>query len=161
MISRTARIFVAIVVAMLPVASATAAPRDCLKPPANPVFDAVSELAESLACNDRGYWEASFGAFQEFIFVPAGEFTRGSNDGLPDERPVRQINLDGYWIARYPVTVGRFREFVSATGYITDAERGWGSWQWTGERGNTPENTERMRVGRTWKMTTVLWKPRR
>lgn len=139
MISRTARIFVAIAVAMLPMASATAAPRDCPKPPANPVFDAVSELAESLACNDRGYWEASFGAFQEFIFIPAGEFRRGSNDGLPDERPVRQINLDGYWIARYPVTVGRFREFVSATGYITDAERGWGSWQWTGERVDTPD----------------------
>ena len=47
----------------------------------------------------------------------------GSEDFYPEERPVREVAVDGFWIDRHPVTVAEFREFVAATGYRTVAER--------------------------------------
>lgn len=40
------------------------------------------------------------------IFVPAGEFMRGDtfNEGEEDEKPVKKIYLDGFYIDKYPVT---------------------------------------------------------
>ena len=56
-------------------------------------------------------------------WVPGGSFLMGSEDYYPEERPVRRVEVDGFWIDRHPVTVAEFREFVSATGYRTVAER--------------------------------------
>ena len=47
----------------------------------------------------------------------------GSENFYPEERPVRRVEVDGFWIDLHPVTVADFREFVSATGYRTVAER--------------------------------------
>jgi formylglycine-generating enzyme len=47
----------------------------------------------------------------------------GSNDLYPEERPVREVSVDGFWIDRQPVTVAKFRRFVNDTGYVTWAER--------------------------------------
>ena len=55
--------------------------------------------------------------------VPAGEFLMGAEDFYPEEGPVRRVGVDGFWIDRHPVTVGEFRRFVKATGYVTVAER--------------------------------------
>ena len=67
------------------------------------------------------------------IYIPQGEFTMGSNDGLPNEKPVHNVYLDGYWMGKCPVTVGQFRKFVEDTEYVSDAEKGQGSWQfWEG-----------------------------
>jgi formylglycine-generating enzyme required for sulfatase activity len=46
----------------------------------------------------------------------------GSADFYPEERPVRQISVDGFWIDPHPVTVAQFRRFVKATGHLTWAE---------------------------------------
>jgi serine/threonine-protein kinase len=48
------------------------------------------------------------------VLVPAGEFTMGSNDGDPDERPVHQVYLDTYYIDKYEVTNLRYQECVQA-----------------------------------------------
>ncbi len=56
-------------------------------------------------------------------WVPEGTFRMGSEDFYPEERPVREVAVDGFWIDRHQVTVADFREFVSATGYRTVAER--------------------------------------
>jgi formylglycine-generating enzyme len=56
-------------------------------------------------------------------WVPAGEFAMGSDAFYPEERPVRRVAVDGFWIDREPVTVRDFRRFVKATGYVTVAER--------------------------------------
>ena len=119
--------------------SAAAANEPCQEPPTNAVFQDVAQAANELSCNETGHWEAHFGSLQVFVHVPGGEFTMGSEHGLDDERPVRTVQLDGYWIDKYPVTVAQFREFVADTGYLTDAERGWGAWQWTGVLMDTPE----------------------
>jgi formylglycine-generating enzyme len=54
--------------------------------------------------------------------VEGGEFSMGSADFYPEERPVRRVAVDGFWIDLHPVTVAEFRRFVKATGYVTWAE---------------------------------------
>ena len=55
------------------------------------------------------------------VFVSGGGFRMGSPDFYPEERPVRQVEVDGFWMDEHPVTVGAFRRFVKATGYVTRA----------------------------------------
>src|SRR4051794_41649022 len=57
------------------------------------------------------------------VFVSGGGFRMGSPDFYPEERPVRQVEVDGFWMDEHPVTVGAFRRFVKATGYVTRAEQ--------------------------------------
>ncbi|HCU35377.1 MAG TPA: hypothetical protein DGT21_07925 [Armatimonadetes bacterium] len=53
---------------------------------------------------------------QTLVWVPAGSFMMGSEDGLPDERPVHQVTLDGFWIGQCEVTNAQYRAFCDATG---------------------------------------------
>jgi formylglycine-generating enzyme required for sulfatase activity len=57
------------------------------------------------------------------MYVHAGEFTMGSDDGEADEKPVHTIYLDAFWIDQTEVANDLFSSFVSATGYKTDAEK--------------------------------------
>ncbi len=50
----------------------------------------------------------------EMVYVPAGEFTMGSENGGDDEKPVHTVYLDAYWIDRYEVTNAQFRKCVEA-----------------------------------------------
>jgi formylglycine-generating enzyme required for sulfatase activity len=59
---------------------------------------------------------------KDMVDVPGGTFRMGSDGFYPEERPVREVSLDGFWIDRHPVTVAEFRRFVKATGYVTSAE---------------------------------------
>ncbi len=58
------------------------------------------------------------------IYIEGGSFIMGDvfGDGQEDELPVHQVTLDGFYLAKYPVTVVQFRHFVEATGYVTSAE---------------------------------------
>ena len=56
-------------------------------------------------------------------WVPGGQFLMGSNDFFPEERPVHEVGVDGFWMDEHQVTVAEFRRFVKATGYVTSAER--------------------------------------
>lgn len=39
------------------------------------------------------------------VYVPAGEFAMGNDEwSIEDEKPVRQIYLDAYWIDKFEVT---------------------------------------------------------
>ncbi|MCX4750394.1 formylglycine-generating enzyme family protein [Kitasatospora sp. NBC_01287] len=57
------------------------------------------------------------------VWVPGGSFRMGSARFYPEERPVRPVAVDGFWMDAAPVTVAQFRRFVKATGYVTLAER--------------------------------------
>ncbi len=57
------------------------------------------------------------------VWIPSGTFTMGSENGQTDEKPVRQISVDGFWIDKTEVTNEEFERFVKATGYVTVAER--------------------------------------
>ncbi len=53
------------------------------------------------------------------------------SDLLSSAKPVHEVCMDDFYIARYEVTVGEFREFVEETGYRTDAEEQDGCHGWT------------------------------
>ena len=54
-----------------------------------------------------------------FVQIPAGKFIMGSKEkeGRDNERPQHEVELPDFWMAKYPVTVAQFREFVNETGY--------------------------------------------
>lgn len=63
------------------------------------------------------------------VYVPAGEFMMGSNDGCDDEKPVHKVKIEqAFYMGKFPVTVRQFRSFVEATGYLTEAEKGYGAY---------------------------------
>lgn len=64
------------------------------------------------------------------VFIEAGTHFIGAehDDGIAadGEGPVREVQLDAYWIDAAAVTNAQFAEFVEATGYVTEAQRlGW------------------------------------
>jgi len=59
---------------------------------------------------------------KDMVWIPGGEFSMGSEDFYPEEKPVHRRTVEGFWIDQHPVTVAEFRRFVKATGYVTTAE---------------------------------------
>lgn len=67
------------------------------------------------------------------VWVPGGEFSRGSadprglscggNEAMEDARPIHRVYVDGFWMDRTEVTNDQFARFVAETGYVTVAER--------------------------------------
>jgi formylglycine-generating enzyme len=57
------------------------------------------------------------------VSLPGGEFLMGSEDFYPEERPVRPVRVDAFWMDERPVTAAEFRRFVRETDYVTLAER--------------------------------------
>jgi formylglycine-generating enzyme len=55
-------------------------------------------------------------------WIPGGTFRMGSDEFYPEEAPVREVEVDGFWLDEHPVTVAQFRRFVKATGHETTAE---------------------------------------
>jgi formylglycine-generating enzyme required for sulfatase activity len=51
----------------------------------------------------------------------------GSSEGESDEKPVQSVAVSNFYIDRFEVTVEAFSEFIQATNYSTDAEKGDGS----------------------------------
>ena len=60
---------------------------------------------------------------KNMVELPGGTFRMGSDRFYPEERPVREVAVDSFWIDQHPVTVAEFRRFVKATGYVTVAEQ--------------------------------------
>jgi eukaryotic-like serine/threonine-protein kinase len=50
------------------------------------------------------------------MYVPAGEFEMGSEDGDSDEQPVHTVYLDAFWIDEHEVTNFMFAEFLNQEG---------------------------------------------
>ena len=46
----------------------------------------------------------------------------GDDRFYPEERPVREVEVDGVWMDEHPVTVAEFARFVDDTGHVTGAE---------------------------------------
>ena len=45
-------------------------------------------------------------------FIEGGTFTMGSEAFYPEERPLRRVAIDGFWIDEVPVTNRDFARFV-------------------------------------------------
>ncbi len=58
----------------------------------------------------------------EMVFIPAGIFLMGSDRHYAEEAPRHRVFVDGFWIDRTPITNRQFKEFVDATGHVTEAQ---------------------------------------
>jgi len=56
------------------------------------------------------------------VWIPAGSFTMGDTV-YPEEGPLRSADVQGFWMDRHEVTNAEFAAFVTATSYVTVAER--------------------------------------
>ncbi len=77
-------------------------------------------VAQSLHCALPSQSAAS--PHPGMVWVPGGRFEFGDNV-YPEELPVRSVALAGFWMDRTEVTNDDFAQFVSATSYVTVAER--------------------------------------
>ncbi|MGP0093451.1 MAG: formylglycine-generating enzyme family protein [Xanthobacteraceae bacterium] len=57
------------------------------------------------------------------VWIPSARFEMGSEQFRPEEAPVRDVAVAGFWIDSHDVTNAQFRRFVTETGYVTVAER--------------------------------------
>jgi formylglycine-generating enzyme required for sulfatase activity len=103
------------------------APSFCLEPTFGFDQEADVELLRQhnakVARNTFGTFEASFGDGQVFVYVTSGPFSMGTDNWGPDEQPVHEVSLHGYWMGKNPITNEQFGTFVEETGFVTDAER--------------------------------------
>jgi formylglycine-generating enzyme required for sulfatase activity len=68
----------------------------------------------------------------EMVYVPADEFTMGG-ESLFDAIPLHKVDVDEFWIGRFPLTNQEYGKFVEAGGY--DEERYWTKAGWAWRRG--------------------------
>lgn len=61
--------------------------------------------------------------FENMVWIPGGEFLMGSDKHYPEEAPAHRVRVDGFWMDRFTVTNEAFKRFVTATGYVTLAEK--------------------------------------
>ncbi|MFT3990580.1 MAG: formylglycine-generating enzyme family protein [Luteolibacter sp.] len=66
------------------------------------------------------------------VWIPAGEFSMGMSAvaekfctpaQIRDAKPVHRVKVDGFWMDQTEVTNDEFQKFVTATSYVTVAER--------------------------------------
>lgn len=58
----------------------------------------------------------------EMVKISGGSFLMGTLEGRTDEKPQHIVTVSSFEIGKYEVTVGQFKKFIEATGYLTDAE---------------------------------------
>jgi formylglycine-generating enzyme required for sulfatase activity len=56
------------------------------------------------------------------VWIPPGDFAMG-DDRYPEEGPIVPAHVGGFWMDAHEVTNGEFAAFVSATHYVTEAEK--------------------------------------
>lgn len=79
----------------------------------------------------------------DLVVVPSGTFRMGdiTGHGLDNERPVESKEISNtFGISETEITVEQFQHFVSATSYVTDAEKGRGCAFYEGGRPVWQEN---------------------
>lgn len=110
----------------IPIPDVTPATAQIPRLPAEEELARVTAIAARVGQSDLGFSEASFAQGPTMILIPGGTFTIG-NDALNESvngsaAPAHEVTLSPYWISKYPVTIGDFRQFIEATGYTTSVE---------------------------------------
>jgi formylglycine-generating enzyme required for sulfatase activity len=81
----------------------------------------------------------------EMVWIPAGRFRMGDlhGDGDYDEKPVHDVEIARtFAMSRREITVAEFREFVTATAYVTEAERDGGCMVQGGKSWHEPKYSQ-------------------
>lgn len=91
-----------------------------------------------LVCANCQHDASACGPMPGMVDVPGGEFTMGSNEE-PDEQPIRQVQVDRFWIDQTEVTVADYADCLN-DGACSEPNTG-GSCNWTvAGRANHPVN---------------------
>jgi formylglycine-generating enzyme required for sulfatase activity len=80
-------------------------------------------------------FESGSGYAPAVVVISSGSYLRGSREQEQDrtdsEGPQHRVTFErGFGLGQYEVTVGQFRSFARATGYLTESERGGQSSVW-------------------------------
>jgi formylglycine-generating enzyme required for sulfatase activity len=76
----------------------------------------------------------------EFAYLAGGTFMMGMEIGTASERPVHEVTIGSFLLAKAETTLGQFARFVEAAGYVTDAEKNGYCRFWTGTKwAKTPD----------------------
>ncbi|MFN8439283.1 MAG: SUMF1/EgtB/PvdO family nonheme iron enzyme [Caldilineaceae bacterium] len=94
----------------------------------------------------------------DWVTIAAGEFLMGSDRAkdkcaFGDELPQHKLYLPSFKIARVPVTVEQFAQFIKATGYKTTAEQNSEEYYWAAPRGKDSD----VRNKQNHPVTCVTW----
>ena len=73
----------------------------------------AEQVEEAKPDNERARYHPESG----MVFVSTGTFLMGDGEGARDERPKHKVELDAFWIDRFPVTNKDYKRFVDATGH--------------------------------------------
>ena len=73
---------------------------------------------------------AAAGVDFTLVYVPAGPFIMGSEDGNNNEKPMFTYQTDAFWLLQTPVTNAHYQPFVEAGGYNKQAWWTPTGWQW-------------------------------
>jgi formylglycine-generating enzyme required for sulfatase activity len=96
--------------------------------------DVRAEKEFALVVKEAGTFKTSVGL--ELVLIPKEKFMMGSppnEEGRYDnegEKPHEVEITQPFYLGKYTVTRGQFRQFVQATGYKTDAEKGEKGWNY-------------------------------
>lgn len=96
----------------------------------------ITATSEALEVNVTDYIPG------DMIFIPAGSFLMGNDqpDFSYDEIPRHSVNLSGYYIGKYEVTRGEYREFMNDGGYTNSDYWSTEGWDWKILNGRTEPN---------------------
>ncbi len=86
----------------------------------------IGSKAKNVYKNQKGFWEAEFECGIIMVYIQQGEFQMGSDNGKNNEKPIRSVYLDGYWIGKYEVTFDQFDKFCKEQKIIEPDDEGWG-----------------------------------
>ncbi|MCX6582825.1 MAG: formylglycine-generating enzyme family protein, partial [Candidatus Aminicenantes bacterium] len=77
--------------------------------------------------NENDSWEAFYEDYDvTMIHIPPGKFMMGADDGFDNEKPLHEVDLDGYWIGKYEVTFAQYDLYCEVTGKEKPGDEGWG-----------------------------------
>jgi len=113
---------------------------------------AQSQVAEAPSC---GLASEQVG---QFVSVPEGSFEMGANGIYPEEGPPRNVHVASFSIQIHEVTNLQFEQFVTETGYVTDAERTSASGDPAGGSGLFTQSSDRNVPGRWLLVRGATWK---
>ncbi|HEY0273527.1 MAG TPA: formylglycine-generating enzyme family protein [Chitinophaga sp.] len=80
------------------------------------------------------------------VWIPAGNFIMGGVGGeaRKDEFPLHPVKVSGFWMDKTELTIGEFKRFVRATGFVTEAEK---TPQWSQLKQQLPPGTPEPEAG--------------
>ena len=87
------------------------------RPSDQPVTQLVNEQLRKTQQDElRALVQQGITAPEGMVLIPAGEFSMGAEDGLPDTRPMHRVYVSTYWLDQHEVTNRQYRQCMESGG---------------------------------------------